>query len=123
MVSRSQGTQTLGRQTSDCAPWTLTSTTVSVKGCDCCCTFQGSLWVAAGWRRGLRECRADYCSPPGERRVHLELSRGQSWGGQGESWRWVMGGCVVCVRVFNGKGGIGAEAAFVVGPKTERKQN
>ena len=66
MVSRSQGTQTLGRQTSDCAPWTLTSTTVSVKGCDCCCTFQGSLWVEKGAEgmqsRLLQSTRRETCA-------------------------------------------------------------
>lgn len=61
--------------------------------------------------RLLQSTRRETCRLGAERWTELG-------GPRDESWRWDVGGCVVCVRVFNGKGGIRAGAGFMVGPKT-----
>ena len=66
--------------------------------------------LAAEWRRGLRKCRAGFCSPPGERRAGLEPSGGQSWGGPemnpgGGMWEGVLCVCVCLMeREESGRG-------------------
>lgn len=119
-VSRSPGTQTLGLQASDCAPRTRISTTAKCEGMRLLLHFP---WVplAAEWRRELRECR-EATGVHQERDVQA-WSRAVDRAGGGGAKMNPGGGMregvlCVCVRVFNGKGGIGVGAGFMVGPKT-----